>query len=1277
MISATPSSIKQRLNKAYRLIKPKRAAMEVFKGNLVQLLNRIDDKETEENVKGHLMDFLKNTFYNPDHLVATKGKTDFVLHTGKEAKTPAGVLFEVKRHSNKSDMVTKTNLNAKALHELILYYLRERLDGQNTDMRHLVITNIYEWFVFDAQDFERLFGKNTQLKKDYDAWKTGQKVSNNTDHFYKEIAKPFLDTLPEELPFTYFNLKDFEKALRNQNQKDDNQLIGLYKILSPVHLLKLPFTNDSNSLDKGFYSELLHLIGLEETKVGNKKLIQRKPPERRQEGALLENAILTIESEDRLRKLNPPSAYGATEEERLFTVALELCITWVNRILFLKLLEAQLIKYHRGGAGYKFLNYATIPQYDELNKLFFQVLARRPEQRTGAIQQKYGHVPYLNSSLFEPTELEDDIIRVNSLDDMTTLPLHPNTVLRDAKNKPVAQSLNALEYLLRFLDAYDFASEGREEIQEESKTLINAAVLGLIFEKINGYKDGSIYTPGFITMYMCRQAIRLAVVQKFNEAYNWQAQNFDDLKNYLADHKSAAKILEFNALLNSLHICDPAVGSGHFLVSALNELIAVKAELKLLADYKGVRLTEHDVSIENDELIVTDLHTQDIFEYTVSPAAQGKGLYIAPETQRVQQTLFHEKQTIIENCLFGVDINPNSVKICRLRLWIELLKNAYYLPHPKSLPNGEGLSSAPLSVGEGPGVGLSSPVCYASAAGLRDGFAQVSNQPELQTLPNIDINIKQGNSLLSRFGLDTDLSEALRGTKYSVAQYRSFVQEYKNSHNKDRKRELETIINHIKADFRTEIQRNDPKVKRLQKLTGELQVLTTQIPMFEPSAKEKKTRKQQQQKLEQDIAALSTGIDEIKSNAIYRNAFEWRFEFPEVLDNDGNFAGFDVVIGNPPYLRLRDDKTSIRNYFLKNYTSAENQLDLYHLFIERAKMIAHQESVISFIIPNTFLGNENCKNLRKFILENLKLYSIIDFKKQVFDDASVEVVIANFKLTGSNDNGSYIILDDNGFREVNKFSAEKFRENTNYNFTITLDAGLISVIDKINSKSQRVEDLFDVISGVKEYQIGKGTPKQTEIEVKGRVFNSNVKLDETYLPELRGKNILNYIVKWNNEYLSYGKWLAEPRQFYQFLGAKILIRQIPGSTKLVVAYTSDDFIVDQTAYVAKLKSKNDDYIKVVLALLNSKLVFWYFQNTNNEFDKLFPKIKTKEFKSLPLFKFENSLDQNDIIVLVTQILDLKKENPQADTASLERQIDQLVYQLYDLTPEEIALVEAS
>jgi type II restriction/modification system DNA methylase subunit YeeA len=144
-----------------------------------------------------------------------------------------------------------------------------------------------------------------------------------------------------------------------------------------------------------------------------------------------------------------------------------------------------------------------------------------------------------------------------------------STVIKDKQGKKISCQKNALDYFFSFLEAYDFASEGSEDIQEDNKTLINASVLGLIFEKINGYKDGSFFTPGFITMYMCKETIRRAVVQKFNEVKNWNCQNFIDLYNKIDDKKEA------NAIVNSLKICDPAVGSGHFLVSALNEIIAI------------------------------------------------------------------------------------------------------------------------------------------------------------------------------------------------------------------------------------------------------------------------------------------------------------------------------------------------------------------------------------------------------------------------------------------------------------------------------------------------------------------------------------------------------------------------------------------------------------------------------------------------------------------------------------------------------------------------------
>jgi adenine-specific DNA-methyltransferase len=170
---------------------------------------------------------------------------------------------------------------------------------------------------------------------------------------------------------------------------------------------------------------------------------------------------------------------------------------------------------------------------------------------------------------------------------------------------------------------------------------------------------------------------------------------------------------------------------------------------------------------------------------------------------------------------------------------------------------------------------------------------------ELETLPNIDINIKCGNSLLSRFALDADLTKALKSIKYDIKAYRGFVNDYKNEKSRDVKRGLQKIIDSIKSDFRTEIFNNDPKVIKLSKLSGDLYNLLNQGKLFELDSKEKKARKEKQLKLEADITKLSKEIEEIKNNALYKNAFEWRFEFPEVLNNKGEFEGFDLIIGNP------------------------------------------------------------------------------------------------------------------------------------------------------------------------------------------------------------------------------------------------------------------------------------------------------------------------------------------------------------------------------------------
>ena len=887
---------------------------------MINLIDRINENESEEFHKNLVSDFLKNTYYNGSHFINTKGRNDLVIHNGKDAGSTVGVIIEAKKPTNKAEMIKKDNLNAKAFQELVLYYLRERITHKNLEIKFLIAANIYEWFIFDAQIFEKHFAQNKDLVKKFIDFEEGRLSGATTDFFYKEIAAKAIDDVKGEIDCAYFDIRDYEKPLRNSDKADDSQLIALFKLLSPENLLKLPFANDSNSLDKSFYSELLHIIGLTETKDGSKKLIERKKEVDRNSASLIESAIEQLDSLDKIALLEKAHQFGSNYQERLFNVALELAITWINRILFLKLLEAQLIKYHKGNKEYSFLNLEKVKNFDDLNSLFFSVLARKPEDRKESVNKIFANVPYLNSSLFEPTALEHSCFTISQLKD-EELPIFNSTVLKDANGAKKSGALPVINYIFEFLDAYDFASEGSEDIQEDNKRLINASVLGLIFEKINGYKDGSFFTPGFITMYMCRETLRRSVLQKFNEKKNWNCEDFNQLYDKIEDRKEA------NEIVNSLKICDPAVGSGHFLVSALNEIIAIKSELKILTDRDGKRLKEYHVEVANDELVITDEDGK-IFEY--SPKSK--------ESQRVQEALFHEKQTIIENCLFGVDINPNSVKICRLRLWIELLKNAYYK----------------------------------------------QDKNELETLPNIDINIKCGNSLISRYALDADIKAALKKSKWTIDSYKLAVKSYQNAQSKEEKRGLEKLIEQIKSDFESEVAANDKRVLKLGRFRAELMTLTTQTTMFEMSKAEKA-------KWEKDVKAKTTEIDklekeleEIKSNKIYENAFEWRFEFPEVLNDEGEFIGFDVVIGNPPYgVEIPD--IFINNFNFKKFTDSSEA------FIALSILIGKNLNYFSFIIPKSILFANSWDVSRTLLLDN-KIHILVDTGLS-FEEVILETVI--------------------------------------------------------------------------------------------------------------------------------------------------------------------------------------------------------------------------------------------------------------------------------------------
>ncbi|MFZ6666313.1 DUF7149 domain-containing protein [Peijinzhouia sedimentorum] len=1542
------NSLKPRkaLNKAFLKVKPNRTEIERFKANLIQLLDRTNDTESEEFHKNLVIDFLKKTYYDPNHFINTKGRNDLVIYNGEKAKSTVGVILEAKKPTNKAEMVSIEKLNTKAFQELMLYYLRERITHKNLEVKHLVITNINEWFIFDATTFDRLFAQNKNLVKQFTDFEGGRLADSKTEFFYKQIAEPFIAEITSEIEFAYFNIQDYQKPLRNADKADDNKLIALFKLLSPEHLLKLPFTNDSNSLDKRFYSELLHIIGLTETKEGGKKLIGRNKESERNSGSILEDAIIQLDSLDKLSRLDKPSQFGNTQQERLFNVALELSITWVNRILFLKLLEAQLITYHKGDKSYSFLNFDKIKNYDDLNSLFFQVLARKYEDRNPDVKQIFEKVPYLNSSLFEPTEIEQVTLFISNLRDDKSIPIISTTVLKNDQGKKRTGKLSTLEYLFEFLNAYDFSSEGSEEIQEDNKTLINASVLGLIFEKINGYKDGSFFTPGFITMYMCRETIRKAVIQKFNQAssshssgaegttktpllrgvggvsssnrisssnsvsssktesssnrkpssvpkrqiipYNpklkelarklrnestkseiqlWGALKgkFEDkydfhrqkpLDNYIADffchelslvveidgdthnwqesqqrdyekearfNELGLNVLRFldsdvfnhfestvetireyvkafekddfsslvyedsplnsltgdlvegmrlhsysgediplnplsredfqeedtplnplsrgdfqekslsigdfqergefktlddvydqigegrmftrkqaNEIVNSIKICDPAVGSGHFLVSALNEMIAVKNDLKILEDREGKSLHRYEVEVVNDELIVTDVEGE-LFEYNPNNM----------ESQRIQETLFHEKQNIIENCLFGVDINPNSVKICRLRLWIELLKNAYYL----NLHDGSGRGHTPGpsqegSMGEALGSSREGSKGNASAntwVGSK-GIRMAGGFRELQTLPNIDINIKCGNSLVSRFAIDADLSQALKKSKFSIDGYRIAVDRYRNAENKEEKREMERLIAEIKSDFRSEIANNDPKLKRKAKLGGELYNLTMQTGLFEESAKEKKERKKRVEKIETELEKLSQEIEEIKSNKIFENAFEWRFEFPEVLNEQGDFVGFDVVIGNPPYIR-QEEFSEIKSYLNSSFQTFMGTADIYVYFVELGMKLLKNHGQFTYIIPNKWMKAGYGQKLRQFLKEK-ELQRIIDFGDlPVFEEATTYPMIIQVNNNQPSTTFKGITVDTLNFEfslenYISKNEIEIFVEGLQSDTWNLIDGNIQMLLLKLKSKGIT---LAEYVNGKIYYGVKTGFNEAFIIdkETRSRLIKEDARSEEVIKPFLAGRDIKRYQTPIADRYLIFtrrgieiesypaiynylfhykeklepkpkdfkGEWngrkpgsykwyeIQDAVDYYdEFEKPKVMLPDISLKCEALIDESKGLYSVN-TAYIIPELSKSD------LGILNSKLTLFFYSNLSQTIRGGYYRFIRQYLAQIPM------ISTNILEEIVGQVIEAKKQNPKADTTELENQIDQLVYELYGLTEEEIKIVE--
>ena len=1232
--------ITKALNPAYRKFKPLRKDIENFKKELLSCIEAIalsDEKnESEEHIKEPIKRFFQNTFYQKN-LINTKDRIDLAIYLDETAKSDIGVIIEAKRPSNKVEFISETNLNKKALQELLLYYLRERIDHKNNNIKHLVVTNGIEWFFFKADEFYNLFYKNSELIKEYSNFRDGLKDTTKNELFYSEIASKYIEQVKENLSFVRIKLN-----VEEVQTLSDNKLSNIYKLFSNVHLLGHSFGNDGNKLNDSFYKELLHLIGLEEIKENSKRIIVRKDINNRDYASLLENTIFTLEDKNYLDRIQGIS----NTDEKAFSVGLELCITWVNRILFLKLLESQLVSYNNS-KSYKFLNFKFLNGYDALNDLFFSALAKPINERHAKYKDRFKNIPYLNSSLFEHSPIEEQTFDITALKD-EEMQVYSTTILKDANGRRLKGKLNTLEYVFRFLDAYDFTADVNTEINDahESKTLINASVLGLIFEKINGYKDGSFYTPAYITMFMCKEAIRKAVIDKFNIDYNNTIQTFEDVKDYCAQFFKKDDLLRFNHTINNLKICDPAVGSGHFLVSALNEIIAIKSELNILCNEDGKRIP-CEVIIENDELYVA-YNEGELFEYQRQDT----------NSLQIQKTLFNEKQTVIENCLFGVDINPNSVNICRLRLWIELLKNAYY-----------------------------------------------TSEGELQTLPNIDINIKCGNSLVSRFGLKDSLKSVFKNKEieYSIEDYKIAVNEYKQTNSKSKKREVSDIIKTVKSNFKTNL---DSKIKdKVSKASGDYANEKQRLDNLELfGEKTKKTETDNLKKLKLKAEKITKEKDDILNNVIYKDAFEWRFEFPEVLDNEGNYLGFDVIIGNPPYIQLQKMGTSSDVLQQLNYLTFARTGDIYSLFYELGNNILKKKGLLIFITSNKWMRAAYGESLRKYFVDHTNPLILIDFAGvQIFDSATVDTNILMFSKDKNRQQTKACIIKEKVLNNLSLYFEQELEISSFYSSEswIVLTEIEQRIKSKIESKGTPLKDwdiniYRGILTGYNEAFIIDGKKKE-------ELIAEDPKSVEIIRPILRGRDIKSYSHEFANLYIittfpslkidieeylaikqhlmSFGydrlkqsgdvgsrkktnnKWFETQdsinywEDFYQ---PKIVWKRV-GSILRFSYDTTDILALDSTCFAT-----GGRYIKYLVAVLNSNFGKYLLRDApKTGTGDLLISVQAIEPLKIPIPSEENLVRIDSLVDHLICKHDIKYEN----------QITSIIYNIFQFNDEEIDFIE--
>ncbi|MEZ7675731.1 N-6 DNA methylase [Prevotella sp. 20925_1_30] len=819
----------------------------------------------------------------------------------------------------------------------------------------------------------------------------------------------------------------------------------------------------------------------------------------------------------------------------------------------------------------------------------------------------------LLSDVLEPlffntlNEARPDDIANSRLGDNIKIPyLNGGLFDKDAlDNRDIDFPYSYFQELMEFFSEYNFTID--ENDPDDAEVGIDPEMLGHIFENLlEDNKDkGAFYTPKEIVQYMCRETIvqylkSHVAEQLYSSVETLIKQGVVDVK--LQNKTNANEVYN---LLKTVKVCDPAIGSGAFPMGVLNVLYHARMQLygflKSLEDFSHAKV----------------------------------------------------KRDIIQNNIFGVDIEQGAVDIARLRFWLALVVD-------ETIP---------------------------------------------QPLPNLDYKIMCGNSLTYRYPMDIQIDDVLveynqnvsENQQLSLELYKSMVYKYTNTSDHTRKAEFKAIIEKVKQTFKYKLtDRELLKIKRLKK-----QLADYDSPMlFELS----KAEKQKVKVLKKQLNTILKKQTDIENSKIYENAFEWRFEFPALLDDIGTFTGFDVIIGNPPYgAKLT---TFEKQMFKDKYADVHMRTpETFCYFTSLAFNLCKQErAVVSYIVPNNILFQNENEKTRRLLAEEHTLVRAINLGDNTFENADVPtcIFVANTEKTVNyniaySDYRQFNVKNIKWDEKIEDISIEKQKSvpamvigmsNSDINILdsirshgVTIDAiaeemasGISTGGDKIFriTKDEAIEREFE-ITALRKILVGSEIEKYNLVDTNNLIIYSTKQADIPQYP-----NIYKYLQQFE-EQLSKKRetqkgvlpwWcLHWPRYVNLFTEPKIIMRQTSDCIRCV--YDEEGYFVLNSILVFKKNTEFFTY-KYIATVLNSCVTDYMYKKLTQEEGRTFAEVKPVNVRKLYIPKAENK-EQELLETLYDYMAFLKNvDSAQVDKAIgnefvgefFQQIIDGCVYELF-------------